>query len=208
VAALIALGLLASIGFVAAATPTRGVLFFTLVYTLDWSAPVGMWAYLALGLGLAAVLPALPRPHPSLARLAPAGALALVTALGAGFALAGRSDTRAGLYRPLRAVVARTDAALGRAHTVRIDSSPALPVSELRNALVYQLRADGRRPVSRVLPVLLGGQYSLHGQRPDAAIFIRDASAPGPAPAGRVAARAGLPGRVGPPHQIVVTVAP
>jgi hypothetical protein len=209
-AAAIGLALCPAMVLVAAATPTRDLLVSTLGYSLDWGSAVGMWVYLVLGWELVALLrlarrPALP------ARLLPAVGLGAVAVLGSVVTLAGRNDDDAPLYRPIRAVVGRLHTELGRAHIVRVDSSPTFLGFDFQAAVVYALRRDGRHPLAPISPEL-GGYYE-RGPAPERYVYVRDASSSPPRP-GRVVARVTVrtpPTRRGAPEvqrRVVVTVAP
>jgi hypothetical protein len=179
-----AVAVCAALGLVTALTPTRDALVNTLGYTVDWSAPAGMWLYLALGLALAALLrwPARVPRVPAGVVPAAVAVTALVVALPAG------DDADAGRYRPIRAALRALEPELGGARTVRVEASPTPLGFDFHAAVVYELRRDGREPVSAALGDRLGGHHRPGGTRPERAVFIRDESA-GPAPPGRVAAR-------------------
>lgn len=208
----IGLALCVAIVLVTAATPTRDALANTLGYSVDWAAPTGMWIYLALALAL---LPLLPRPGwvARLAGTAPAVGLGAVLALALVVALPVGDDADDSKYRPIRTVLRALEADLAGANTVQVDASPTPLAFDFHAAIVYELRRDGRDPVSAGLTERLGGHHGPGDRRPERVVFVHDESATPPPPA-RVVARVTvrLPpvsaGGPGTERRIVVSVAP
>jgi hypothetical protein len=133
----------------------------TLVYSLRWASPAGMWVWLVLGWSLATLLAPLPRPGPRAARALAAAGLVVAVAVGAIVAADGR--LRPEPYDEVRAVADRLDAALGEGDGVRVDVSSSPDGSFMAlgfgSAVVYALRRDGRTVSAPTYANYLGPEY-------------------------------------------------
>jgi hypothetical protein len=185
----IGLALCAAIAFVAASTPKTGLLWITLGYTLWWASPAGLWVYLTLGWGAAALT----------GRVAPerwlAPAFAVLAAATVYSAATQRSEQLRPLYAPTRALAARVPAALPHGSYVRVElEPPTLLGAYLQSGLIYAMRRDGLRvSADSYLVDGLGGAYR-HGPPYDRVVRIHDGA---PAGAGeRVIARVLVAARV------------
>ena len=185
----IGLALCLALAVVAAATPVRSGLPFTLGYTVDWSAPTGMWLYLAPALVLLARVRR-PVAGPRLgAGAAGAMGLAAVVAASLVVALPRGEDADQGKYAPAREALRALKAELPREDAVQVEASQTSLAFDLHAAVVYELLRDGRDAVSVGLTDRLGGHHTPDEHDPEHLVFIRDESAP-PAPGpGRVVAR-------------------
>lgn len=206
-----ALGLVAALtpGLIAASTPSEGLLFISVGYTLWWAAPAGMFAWLMLGWSAAVLL----APRARLARspmpwrAATAAGVAAVVVAGA--LVAGRTGRER-----LQSLYAQTTAAAGRLQA----ALPAGAVPELATAgragldirfdveagLLYALRRDGRRVVARDLTA--GSYYDAGRHHATHRVAVGLGAAP---PPGRLIARVAM--REQPAAQVrdvAITLAP
>ena len=221
--ALLALGLMISLLAVAASTPTSADLFNVIAYTLWWASPAGMFAWLVLGFAAVTLLAparrlealrARWRAQRPLARLpAAAGAAAGVlgvAAVGALVAAGGKPDRLEHLFRPARTIVDRVRAEAPAGRGVLVTGAADEVGFNVQSAVVYALRSDGVRFVSRLQGL---GTHNDPGRHPhDSVMEVADrrGGAPGP---GRVIARVtlvdvpadALPSERG-PRPVVVTL--
>jgi hypothetical protein len=201
VACAIALVLSLGVAVVAASTPSSGILFISVGYTLWWASIAGMFTWLVLGWSVLTLLRPAVVPRP-LRYVVAAGALAggLVVAIAAG---PGPDQTRP-LYKPMRAIAASLDK----------DALPGTPVAIERStggdpfdhrfdvtaSAVYALRLHGARPSGPGLEQGFGSWYSpTRSDPPETVVRVACESAPG-----RVVGSVPEP----PPCPVVVTVAP
>jgi hypothetical protein len=175
----------------------------TLVYSLRWASPAGMWVWLVLGWSLATLLAPLPRPGPRAARALSAAGLVVAVAVGAVVAADGRLKPEP--YDEVRAVADRLDAALGEGDGVRVDVSSSPDGSFMAlgfgSALVYELRRDGRAVTAPTYANYLGPEYAAGAsERGERVVHVAVDSAP--PPGARAIARMALvdhPDPEGPP---------
>jgi hypothetical protein len=150
-AALLALGLLLALALVTASTPSGGILFGVVVYTLWWAAPAGMFCWLVVGFGAATLL-AHRRRLDALRVRGGAGwsaaAVAGVTVISALIAGGGEADTFAPAFDPTRAMVDAARAAVPKDATVVVEGPRTIVLSELKGAIALGLRREGARFLS------------------------------------------------------------
>ena len=178
----------------------------TLVYSLRWASPAGMWVWVALGWSLATLLPAAPRPGPRAARALTAAGLAVAAVVGVVVAADGRLKPEP--YDAVGTVADRLDAALPAGAGVRVDVSSSPDGSFMAlgfgSAVVYALRRDGRPVTAPTYANYLGGEYGdgagSTAAPPERVVHLAVDSAP--PPGGRTLARMTLvdhPDPEGPP---------
>jgi hypothetical protein len=207
--------LCAALAFVAASTPTSGLLGLSIGYTLWWGSPGGMWVWLALAWSAAVLWSGagrrLPARRPALAALAVLGSAAAVSSLvraGAGENLLSRT------YEPMRTIAQRLDGAVPRGRTVLVESahrgSTFNSEFDFEMGSAYALRRDGAHVLSRGWKGI-GASYDPDGHRPEEIVRVSLGRAPAPA-GGRLIARLPLdpvPGTQPPGDQVVtVTLLP
>ncbi|MEA2449684.1 MAG: hypothetical protein QOG63_1616 [Thermoleophilaceae bacterium] len=206
-----ALVLCAAIVAVTASVPTAKGLGFTVAYTLWWSAPAGMYAWLVAGWGVTrAVAP--------LGRLLEGRGLRAVAALGVVVAVLATIDATPGpdeleaRYRPVRDLRGPLAAAVRGHGSVRVDIAGrwTFPKFDFQTAIAYELRRHGVDVRAPSLRVNLGSRYARGGE-PGRVVRVGDPSLR-PGPAGRVIARVAISPDsgvfVGKPETVVVTVGP
>ena len=161
VALAVALVLVLSLAAVAASTPTTGILFISIGYTLRWGAVAGMWAWVALAWSAWTLL----RPQrirAGHARAAQIAGVAAALAAGVLVAVRGDADRLVSAYDPVAAMTDKLEAALPRDRPVRIESAKGSSGFDFRfdveAALVYDLRRRGTRVYTQDLA--LGALYA------------------------------------------------
>jgi hypothetical protein len=173
IAALLGLVLIPAFGAVAAFTPAEKAL--TLGYTMQWGSPAGMFAWLALGLGVVTVVtPVRARiertlAHPGLRRTALQTALGLVVATGVVVGIAAPPDGKRWLYAPARSTIAHLERALSTDQTVRLSSVPF----EIYGTVAFALRRSGVHVV--VVPPVeeaVDDYYDAKGRRYDQNVLL------------------------------------
>jgi hypothetical protein len=184
-----ALGLVLSAAVLVVVRSTPEGSAATLVYSLRWTSPAGMWVWLVLGWSLATLLPPLPRPGPRAARALSAAGLVAAVAVGAVVAADGRLKPEP--YDEVRAVADRLDAALREGDGVRVDVSSSPDGSFMAlgfgSAVVYALRRDGRTVTAPTYASYLGPEYGAGASEPsERIVHVAVDSAP-PAGAGTIA---------------------
>jgi hypothetical protein len=190
----LALVLLPPLALVTSSTPTSGLLFGTIGYSLWWAHPAGMFIWLTTG--FIAARSWAPAWEPGRAvRVAGVAAVAVVGLL---VALSAGPDRLEGAY-PLAhhlTDAARTQAPSGQ--TVLVDGSNTALGFELQGAAVLALRKRGPRPVS-TLPGI-GTPYNPARRAHQSELRISDGSSPR---GGRVIARYSVSGvpRDAPPKE-------
>jgi len=183
----LALAMMPALAVVTASTPTTGILFGSVGYSLWWASPAGMFAWLALGWLAARLLlplrsPAWARsPGPVAAGVVAVTAVALSVAAGAG------PDRLEGAWKPADRLLAalRHEAPPG---TLRVTGPKTTLGFELQGGAVLTLRQRGPRPLSSLPGV--GTPYDPRRHPHDGVVRVGDRR-----PAGRVIARATLSGR-------------
>ena len=208
-AALLALGLMLALGLVTATTPTAGRQFAVVGYTLWWASPAGMFGWLVVGLGAAALLGRSERLKVLLSRApaaASAGALAGVAALAAVVAAGGGPERFEKAFDRTHSLVDAARAQVPAGGTVMIDGPLTEIGTELKGAIAYGLRDKGVRFLSADPPGI-GTRYdpALH---PHDRVLQVDAV---PLAGGRVIAREvlrGVPTSQDPPAPVVLTLKP
>jgi hypothetical protein len=190
--------LVGAFGLLTATTPTERVL--TLGYTMQWGSAAGMFAWLALGLGLVVVA----APAGALRAGVPvAAALAGVAIAGAWVGIAQPGDSRAWWYEPTRAAVDRLDSELAPGETVYVARAPF----EVHGALTYALRRQGVRVLVAPRYVeAMGSYYGVTGRRYDRSVVLEAGDKP-PPEGGRILARIPIRGSVPPETERVFTLA-
>lgn len=158
-ASLIALGLLISLGAVTASTPSGGILFAVVTYTLWWASPAGMFSWIVLAVGAVALLGRSPRLGAMLRRatsvnkharsplVSAAGAVG-VAVLGAVVAAGGKPDRLENAFDPAHTIVDAVRAQAPRGGTVRITGAKSEIHTDLKGAIAYGLRRSGIRFVA------------------------------------------------------------
>jgi hypothetical protein len=205
-----ALVLCAAIVAVTASVPTAKGVAFTVAYTVWWSAPAGMYAWLVAGFAFARTLMPLGR------LLEGAPAVRVVAALGAVLAILATVDATPGpdelepRYEPVRELRAPLATALSGAHTVRVDIAGrwTFPKFDFQTAVVYELRRNGVDVRAPGLIDNLGSRYG-GGETADAVVTVGDPSRT-PAPGERTVARQQIApesgGFVANPETVVIDV--
>ena len=188
VAAAAALGLVAcaTAGMVTASTPEKS--FATLVYTLRWSSPAGMFAWLAFGWSLATVFAgstAARRVQALPARRTGAVAVAGVAAVAVAGTLVGiGGELRGEPYEETDLLASRTKAAVDPGRVTRVevasDADGSFLALSLGAALVYRLRTDGRPVTAPTFSNFLGSEYERGGRGPDEQVVRVDVDRPPP----------------------------
>jgi hypothetical protein len=202
-AGLLALGLLISLGVVTASTPSGGMLFAVVSYTLWWASPAGMFSWLVVGFGAVALLGRSRRLGMVLRRamsggdntharsaLASAACLVAVAAIGAVVAAGGKPDRLENAFDPAHAIVDGVRAQTPRGGTVLITGSPSEIVTDLKAAIAYGLRSSGIRFVLSDPPGI-GTRYDPARRPHDRAMEVIEQPTAGQADS-RVIARAVL----------------
>lgn len=203
-----ALGLLLTGAVALAATETPARLSFSIVKSIAWAAPAGLFAWLVVGW---AALGAVTSARPGRGRW-PAPLVATITALAAALALAhGGSDPVAWTSPPTRSLVSHLDQGLGRSGTVLLEAKFAQPFVgfNFHPAVAYELRRRGYRVVVGHLPfefdAKLGDVYTARRHAPESTIELRQGEAV-PAPGLRVLGRVPIPGAPADVRPRVITV--
>jgi hypothetical protein len=202
-ASLLALGLLLSLGVVTASTPSGGMLFAVVTYTLWWASPAGMFSWLVLGFGAVALLGRSHRlgmvlrrarsesakPH---LRSAPVFAASVVgiAAIGGVVAAGRKPDRLENAFDPAHAIVDGVRAQTGRGGTVLITGPQSEIVTDLKGAIAYGLRSSGIRFVASDPPGI-GTRYDPARRSHEHVLEVIDQSSGGRIE-GRVIARAVL----------------
>jgi hypothetical protein len=188
-AAVSALMLSVALGSVASSTPSGHLLFLTVGYTLWWGSVAGMWAWLALGWGLATILPRERlAASPQRARGAAAAAMAALVIAVVLVSAAQRPDLNRSEYAPVRRLTAQLLARLSPGGMVALERSmQGFGTYDVETALLYQLRRRGREVVSADLAELLGPRYRAAGADPHLILRVAQQSAGAPTPSGVVA---------------------
>lgn len=198
VAAALALVVVGAFAVLTATTPTERVL--TLGYTMQWGSAAGMFAWLALGLGSAALLAPVRARR---IRVPVAPGLALVAIAGALVGIAQPGDSRAWWYEPARSAVDRLDSELRPGATVFVARAPF----EVYGALTYALRRQGVRVLVAPRYVeAMGSYYDVTGRRYDRSVVLEAGDQP-PPEGGRILARIPIRGPVPPETERVFTLA-
>lgn len=177
VAAVIALVLCVALAGVAASNPTNRVMRLSLGYTVWWGSPLGMWAWLVLGLAavrfssLGARLAAITR-RPAAAAIAGCTALAVGAVVG----LAQPRDNYRAEYVSAHAMLRALAPRLQHArHTIVIGGGPgSWAAFEYKGAIQYELRRRGFRPVAVGATARLGTYYEAHKTWPHDTIYVWD----------------------------------
>jgi hypothetical protein len=194
VAALLALSLMLALGAGTASTPTGGILFGVVGYTLWWASPAGMFCWLVLGYGVAVGsrlgdrLSTLHRPPAARATLAGVVGVALI---GTVVASSLSADPFASSFTRIHRLVNAARDAAPTGETVVIDGSRTALASEIKGAVAYGLRDRGVRFLSADPPGI-GTRYdpALHPHRGGLNVLV---GAETLTPPGRVVAREVLP---------------
>ena len=213
-AALLALGLMASVALVAARTPSAD--FSVVAYTLWWASPAGMFAWLVLAFAAAraararlpARIPAAPARIP--ARIPAAAALLAVAAVGGVVAEHGKPDRLEPEFKPARTIAARVGET-PPGGTLLVTGPRTFDGLDVEGVVAYALRRGGLRFVTSILPGI-GTRYDPgahpHARRMEVVMLPR----PGQL-RGRVIARVLLggprdaPAPLRAPRPVVVTLA-
>ncbi|MFL5780807.1 MAG: hypothetical protein ACJ760_05810 [Thermoleophilaceae bacterium] len=192
-------------------TPTEHGLFVTIDYTLRWTSFAGMFVWVVLAWAVVNLL----RPVRRVDALRPAAAVAAVAAVAVvGALVAGgeRPDPRQRWYAPVDRLAERVRDAVPAGGTVQVEGpSPAAGLSagpevDVTATVAYELRRHG---VDFVTDDVIGiGHHYDPGGRHYASVVHIEPDAPGSPPAGRVIARAVLPGAPAPGNRVVATLEP
>jgi hypothetical protein len=185
----LALVLCLGVALVAAATPSSGLLFISIGYTLWWASVAGMFAWLVLGWSLVTLSGISLRARPALAALPVAGALVFALAADPG------ENIQEPLYRPMRSIAAR----LPTANVVEVQGASKTLDHRFDFAAgsVYALRRRGAQPIAVGMDQLFGRWYAPRGRAPASTVRMACRTAPG-----RVLERVPEPG----PCPVVVTL--
>lgn len=175
--AVIALVLCAALAGVAASNPTNRIMRLSLGYTVWWASPLGMWAWMVLGLAAVRFTPVGARLAALTHRRASA-AIAGCTALMVG-AVVGLAQPRdnyraeyASAHAMLRALVPRLSHAR---HTIVIGGGPgSWAAFEYKGAIQHELRRRGFRPVAVGATARLGTYYEAHLAWPHDTVYVWD----------------------------------
>ncbi|MEA2428537.1 MAG: hypothetical protein QOF37_2165 [Thermoleophilaceae bacterium] len=192
-----ALAMCAAVALVAASTPSNGILFLSIGYTLWWASLAGMFAWLVLGWSLAALTGLGPRlgAVPLRARGA-AAALALAAGLVVALAPGAGEDQQRHLFGPMRSVAAQIDAAVPSGAVVAVRRTAGGSAFDHRFDMaagaVYALRRHGARPLAFGMEKSFGAWYAGGGRTAAATVHVGCASAPGRV-IGRVPERGSCP---------------
>jgi hypothetical protein len=205
--AAISLVLALAMGAGTASTPTSHLLALTIGYTLWWTAPAGMFVWLAAGWLVVRLAPAAVRLRPApgltrwrLGRHWPVAALAVTALLALLIGFRQPADSDRGEYRPFASVAASLARALPHSGTVLVSADPTLQGLELAYEAVYALQRQGATPlVGTDLAGYLGSHYVVGARHYDDRVEIAFNHRPS---RGRVIARV----RVGPPSPVSVGV--
>jgi hypothetical protein len=203
----LALVLVGAFAVLTGSTPAERVL--TLGYTMQWGSAAGMFAWLALGLGVVSVVTT-PRTRlvstlaaPGRAGAAVAAGLAVVTIAGAGVGIAQPGDSRSWLYAPARTSIDRLDSELRPGASVFLAAAPF----EVYGAITYALRRQGVRVlVAPPFVEAMGSYYDVTGRRYDQSVVLEGGDHPAPK-GGRILARIPIRGPVPPEAERVFTLA-
>lgn len=190
-AALIALGLMLALGLVTAGTPSGGILFGVVGYTLWWASPAGMFCWLVIGYGTVALFGRRVRGDLPLPAAAAPAALACVAAIGAVVAGAGGPDRFQPAFDQIHRIVDRSAAAAAPgADGLVLGGALTEVATEVRGAIAYRLRGEGVRVLS-ASPPGIGTRYdpALHPHSRE--IDVTEGPGQG---RGRLVAREVLPG--------------
>jgi hypothetical protein len=208
-AAMMALGMLLALGLVAAGTPSGGILFGVVGYTLWWASPAGMFCWLVVGLGVAGLLRR--RGWATAPRSVSVAALAAVAAIGAVVAGGGGRDRFEPAFDRFHSIVDAVRSRVPAGGSVVIEGPRTEIGTELKGALAYALRDRGARFLSADPPGI-GTRYDPALHPHDASLEVEEGAAPG---SGRVIAREvieGVPPDAPPaaraPRTVVVRLAP
>jgi hypothetical protein len=205
--AAISLVLALAMGAGTASTPTSHLLALTIGYTLWWTAPAGMFVWLAAGWLVVRLAPAAVRLRPApgltrwrLGRHWPVAALAVTALLALLIGFRQPADSDRGEYRPFASVAASLARTLPHSGTVLVSADPTLQGLELAYEAVYALQRQGATPlVGTDLAGYLGSHYVVGARHYDDRVEIAFNHRPS---RGRVIARV----RVGPPSPVSVGV--
>lgn len=158
-----ALTLCAALVLVPALTPS-GHLIPTLAYMLQWGAPVGMFAWLALAWGAGTLWRPAWRPRAARPSLLAYAGLGLVALVGLGVAAATGSDRQESRYGPIRSLASRLGSDLPDGSSVRVDitrgSSGSVHAFDVQTGSVYALRQHGFSVTAPSMKRLLGHWYA------------------------------------------------
>jgi hypothetical protein len=176
-----------AIGFVAASTPSSGLLGLSIGYTLWWGSPGGIFVWLVLAWSAAVLWPRrLGRPL-----LAGAAALAVAVAVVWMVRAGAGENLQRPTYSPMRTIVSRLEAAVPPGTSVLVESTHRTSnfntEFDFEMGSAYVLRRHGADVLSRNWKGI-GSSYDLDGHRPDQ--VLRVSVDPGPvARPGRLIAR-------------------
>jgi hypothetical protein len=187
VAPALALVLVGAFAALTATTPVERVL--TLGYTMQWGSAAGMFAWLALALGVVTLAA---RPRAWRARAAMAVGLPVVAVAGAAVGIAQPGDSKSWLYAPARTAIDRLEAELPAGDRVFVAAAPF----EVYGAVTYALRRHGVRVlVAPRFVEAMGSYYDVTGRRYDHSVVLEQGYGPAPV-GGRVLARIPVRGPV------------
>lgn len=194
----LALALLPPLALVTSSTPTSGLLFGTIGYSLWWAHPAGMFVWLVTGLLAARLFLPAARPTWASRKAAPVAGVAVVAAVALGVALSAGPDRLDGAYPLAHDLSDTVRAQAPPGQTLLVGGSNTLLGFELQGAVVLALRERGPRPVT-ALPGI-GSPYNPAKRPHRGELRVTDGKPPS---GGRVIARyrvSGVPGDA-PPDQ-------
>jgi hypothetical protein len=204
--AAIALVLAVAMGAGTASTPTSHLLALTVGYTLWWTAPAGMFVWLAVGWLAVTLAPTVIRSgfasaSARVTRHWPAVALAATAILALLISFRQPADSDRGEYRPFASVARSLAREVPHRGAVLVSADHSLQGLELGYEVVYALERQGVTPLVGVdLAGYLGSHYLVGSRRYAARLDI--AFDHPPAAGSRVIARV----RVSPPSPVSVGV--
>jgi hypothetical protein len=184
-AGLVALALFVALAALVASTPSEPDLVVSIVYTLGWGSPAGMFAWLALAWGIATLW--LPRSRPSgqrASRLGPALGLVASAAVATAVAVSPEPDSREQAYEPSRTISARLEAAVSGERSVLVrawtERAGGLLQFDIYTAVVYALRKHGLavKTPDRTMTSLLGHSYRAVRSESHEVVLVGDRSPP------------------------------
>jgi hypothetical protein len=186
-AALLALTLMLSLFAVTASSPNNGPLLVAISYTIWWASPAGMFTWLVLGFGAAALVSGADRGlalRTRLAagvgrgRLAAAAGVLAVAGVGALVAAGENRDRLETLFAPARTIADHVRAEAPPEATVFITGDKGEVATDLQSAVAYALRGSGRRFVVSSLPGI-GTRYDPNRHPHDWVMTVTEHPSPG-----------------------------
>jgi hypothetical protein len=168
--AVLSLLVMGSLFAVTASSPSHGPLLVVISYTIWWASPAGMFAWLTVGFGWAALALGAERLSALRAQAIPAAAgLVAVLAIGAVVAVGENRNRLEPLFAPASAIGDRVRAVTSPGDTVLITGDSNELATDLQSAVAYAMCGSGLRFVVSSLPGI-GTRYD-PGKHPHTSVM-------------------------------------